>query len=95
MRLGLALPPQPFVPPEQPAPTSNALDAIVSRRDVWFRGSGFVETPIFDRAKLGPGHEFAGPAIVEQTDTTTVVPPDARAEVDTFGNLLIKLGKEI
>ena len=95
MRLGLALPPQPFVPPEQPAPTSNALDAIVSRRDVWFRGSGFMETPIFDRAKLGPGHEFAGPAIVEQTDTTTVVPPDARAEVDTFGNLLIKLGKEI
>ena len=95
MRLGLALPPQPFVPPEQPAPTSNALDAIVSRRDVWFRGSGFVETPIFDRAKLGPGHEFAGPAIVEQTDTTAVVPPDARAEVDTFGNLLIKLGKEI
>ena len=95
MRLGLALPPQPFVPPEQPAPTSNVLDAIVSRRDVWFRGSGFMETPIFDRAKLGPGHEFAGPAIVEQTDTTTVVPPDARAEVDTFGNLLIKLGKEI
>jgi N-methylhydantoinase A len=95
MRLGLAVPPRPLAPPVQPEPIGNAEDAIVSRRDVWFGASGFVDTPIFDRSKLGPGHRFAGPAIVEQTDTTTVVPPDAGVEIDTFGNLLIKLGDAV
>jgi N-methylhydantoinase A/oxoprolinase/acetone carboxylase beta subunit len=46
-------------------------------------------TPIFDRARLGAGDEFAGPAIVEQMDTTTVVPPGFTARVDRFGNLVI------
>jgi N-methylhydantoinase A len=65
-------------------------DAITARRMVWFRHVGFVETPVYDRAKLAPGHEFTGPAIVEQTDSTTVVPPKLPVTVDGTGCLQIR-----
>jgi N-methylhydantoinase A len=70
----------------------------------WFRvGRGFVidpvrfnggwlDTPIFDRASLGRGATLAGPAIVEQPDTTVVIDPGATAIVDDLGNLVISVG---
>lgn len=94
MRLGLAVPPQPATPTPLTAAASEVETAIAGRREVWFAATGFVETPVFDRAKLGPGHRFAGPAIVEQTDSTTVVPPNASAEIDPLGNILIRMGGE-
>jgi N-methylhydantoinase A len=54
--------------------------------------SGWFETAIFDRASLGRGAEFAGPAIVEQSDTTVVIDPGASAIVDSLGNLVISVG---
>ena len=50
---------------------------------------GFVETPVYDRARLGAGHRFDGPAIVEEMDSTTLVLPGYGVEVDRYGNLLI------
>ncbi len=91
MRLALAVPPRPFKPPVQETAPGNAADAIGARRDVWFAATGFTETPVYRRAALGPGHRFAGPAIVEQTDSTIVVPPGAAAEIDGLGNILIRL----
>ncbi len=66
-----------------------AAGAIVSRRPVWFRDGGFVDTPILDRARLGPGHRLEGPAVIEQSDATTVVPPGASVEIDAAGCLNI------
>ena len=37
-----------------------------------------------------PGTVLEGPTIVEQEDTTTVVPPDFRATADAHGNLIIE-----
>lgn len=75
--------------------TGDAEQARVDRRPVYFvETEGFTETAIFDREKLMPGASFEGPAIVEQYDTTTVVPPGASAEVDRFGNLIIEPGVE-
>ena len=91
MRLGLAVQPQSSEPLKIAAAENEVRDAIASWRNVWFPGTGFVDTPIYDRAKLGAGHSFDGPAIVEQTDSTTVVPPDAAVEVDALGNILIRL----
>jgi N-methylhydantoinase A len=54
--------------------------------------SGWFETAIFDRASLGRGMEIAGPAIVEQSDTTVVIDPGASAIVDSLGNLVISVG---
>jgi N-methylhydantoinase A len=38
---------------------------------------------------LFPGHTFKGPAVVEQSDTTTLVEPDMKVRVDALGNLLV------
>ena len=59
-------------------------------RDVWFPGTGFVQTPVYDRARL-PVRGLEGPAIIEQMDSTTVVPPGAHVHPDRFGNLLIEV----
>ncbi|MCK0198175.1 hydantoinase/oxoprolinase family protein [Ancylobacter sp. 6x-1] len=64
--------------------------APVSRRPVWFDGESH-DTPVYDRATLPCGFSFTGPAIVEQLDSTTVVPPGAMAEVDRFLNIIIRV----
>jgi 5-oxoprolinase (ATP-hydrolysing)/N-methylhydantoinase A len=51
--------------------------------------NAFVETAVYARYALVPGIEIAGPAIVEERESTTVVPPDMRATVDPFLNLVI------
>ena len=47
------------------------------------------ETPFYDRAALRAGDRIAGPAIVEQYDTTVVIPPRCEAEIDRRGNIVI------
>jgi N-methylhydantoinase A len=73
-----------------PRATTEVGTAIVGRRDVWLPEAGaFVPCPVYNRDRLGPNHEFAGPAIVEQMDATTLLLPDQRARVDEFTNLVI------
>jgi N-methylhydantoinase A len=54
---------------------------------------GWFDTPIIDRASLGIGATLAGPAIVEQPDTTVVIDPGATSIVDGMGNLVISVGE--
>jgi N-methylhydantoinase A len=69
-------------PPAQAEPRAE--------RPVWFaQCSGFAPTPIYDRYALGEGAVLAGPAIVEEIDSTTVVLPGYQARVDGLGNLLV------
>jgi N-methylhydantoinase A len=66
------------------------------RRRVHFAGLGWKACPCLDREQLGVGAVVTGPAIVEQLDTTTVVPPGHRARVDGVGNLVIRtVGKTV
>jgi N-methylhydantoinase A len=60
----------------------------VASRRVWF-DEGWVDTPIYRREHLRSGVEFAGPAVVEQLDATTIVEPGDRVCVDALGNLEI------
>jgi N-methylhydantoinase A len=53
--------------------------------------AGLLDVPVYAREKLRPGHCFAGPAIVEQYDATTVVCPEQTARVDEFGNLIVEI----
>jgi N-methylhydantoinase A len=50
---------------------------------------GFLDTPVYDRPRLLPGDTLAGPAILEEPDSTTIVPPGYRVRVDGHLNLLI------
>ncbi len=85
--------------PEIPAPPpadGPAADAVIARRPMAFGDADAVariETPIYDRTRLRPGHAFEGPAVVAQDDSTTLVPPSLRAEVDALGNLIIHVGE--
>jgi N-methylhydantoinase A len=51
-----------------------------------------LETTIYQRDLLPVGAAFSGPAIVLQTDSTTVVPPGAEAIVDPTGSIILTLG---
>jgi N-methylhydantoinase A len=67
-----------------------------AHRKVWFEdGADYVETPIYDRADLAAGQQVDGPAIVEQLDTTTVVPPGWTATTDTLGVLTLRAKEQI
>ncbi len=62
--------------------------AIPSRhRPVHF--GHWIDTPVYDRISLHPGHVFDGPAIIEQADTTSVIEPGMTARVDPFHNILV------
>ena len=51
--------------------------------------AGRCETRILRRESLGPGSTLEGPAVIEQLDSTTVLPPGLRGAVDDSGNLII------
>ncbi len=51
---------------------------------------GFTPTPIYDRYRLSPGAAFSGPAIIEERESTVIVGPGARCEVDEHYNLVVE-----
>jgi N-methylhydantoinase A len=72
------------------APTGET-PAPVSRRPVWFEPDAPLDTPVYDRETLPAGLRLAGPAIVEQRDSTVVIPPGTTAEVDPYLNIIIRV----
>jgi N-methylhydantoinase A len=60
-------------------------------RRVFFAGTGFVDVPVRDRAALSRDEPIEGPAIVEQVDSTTIVPPGATVRVGEIGELMIRV----
>src|SRR5213594_4926957 len=79
--------PRPVVRPSAQA-HGRLDDARVGERRAYF--DGFVSAAIYERARLPLGARLAGPAIVEQMDTTTVIPPGVTAVVDEAGNLRLR-----
>lgn len=96
---GPAIDPQTIrlIPPETPgAPDQFTYGRSVLRpllpkttRPAAFGPAGAVPTPVYDRYRLPPGARIAGPAIVEERESTTILPPGATLEVDALGCLWI------
>lgn len=84
-RPAFRLAPEPVGPPD-PAP------ALRGERAVYFDDPepGERRCPVYDRYRLAPGMRLAGPAIVEERETTIVVPPGWHAEVDAYRNLILE-----
>ena len=81
-----------FALAKQPSTTEDVSGAVKRERQVYFKGNGgFVATPCYDGDRLSPGHVIKGPAIIEETKTTVVVPPGGRIEVDIYGNYVAEL----
>jgi N-methylhydantoinase A len=77
---------------KQPSTTEDVSGVVKRERQVYFKGNGgFVATPCYDGDRLSPGNVIKGPAIIEETKTTVVVPPGGRIEVDIYGNYVAEL----
>lgn len=81
--------PAPVLPELPPhARDARGEDATIGQQTVHLE-SGTVNCPIIERGKLGADAVIAGPAILTQLDTTTLVLPGQIGRIDRFGNLLI------
>jgi N-methylhydantoinase A len=68
---------------------SDVSAALAGESRVWVNG-GWGNAKIYDRSLLRAGNVMAGPAIVIEMDSTTLVLPEYSGEVDAFGNILIR-----
>jgi N-methylhydantoinase A len=79
--------------PKKVTPSGRKIeDAVKAKRKVDYI-TGIHEAVIYDGDLLEPGMRFAGPAIVEESGSTTVVMPGMPCTVDEYGNLKIQTGK--
>jgi N-methylhydantoinase A len=76
----------------QPPGRGDVESARKAARRAWFPELGWVDCPIYERERLPIEATLDGPAIVEQVDSTTVVPPGTRLDVDGYGNLVLRVG---
>lgn len=69
---------------------ASSEPAIKGHRRIYFgKEFGMFDCPIFERERMGVGEELVGPAIIEDSITTTVVYPSQKAEVDPMGNIIM------
>jgi N-methylhydantoinase A/oxoprolinase/acetone carboxylase beta subunit len=83
--------------PEAPAAAESPGAALRHEGEAWFRARGALEkvaTRFYDRAALEAGNVVEGPAIVNQYDSTTVIPPGLTARIDRSGNIVVAIGPE-
>jgi N-methylhydantoinase A len=64
---------------------------VTTRQVLFDEQDQWLETPIFQRHSLDAGTTLAGPAIVEQLDTTVLIPPGIRAQVDEWLNIRMQI----
>lgn len=68
--------------------------AVRATKPVYFRSSGWADTPVYLRDRLLAGNEIVGPALIEEHASTTVVQPGDSLRVDELGNLQIEIGSD-
>jgi N-methylhydantoinase A/oxoprolinase/acetone carboxylase beta subunit len=81
--------------PELEAGDESPDAALRHEGEAWFVVDGSLErvpTRYYDRAALQAGNRLEGPAIVNQYDSTTVIPPGIEAHVDPTGSIVIEVG---
>jgi N-methylhydantoinase A len=66
--------------------------AFGGKRPVYFAEAGrHLDTPGYDRTRLVAGNRIAGPALIEEYASTTVLHPGDTVTVDAFGDLVIEI----
>ena len=76
-------------PPVEAAPAIPYRTLPAARRPVWFSDGAPTDTPVFARADLPASWQTVGPAVIEQSDTTTVVYPGQTCVVHASGALIL------
>ncbi len=79
--------------PEKADPVETSLEAAIKgSREVDFLEAGIHSATLYNGDMLGPGMQFAGPAIIEEAEATVVIPPEMQCAVDDYGNYQITTG---
>ena len=78
-------------PRKLPLQGENSESALKGFRRAYF--DGWLDCPVYARDKLVCGNRLAGPAIVEQVDSTIVIYPGQKARADEFGNVIIEVDR--
>jgi N-methylhydantoinase A len=74
---------------------ASMVEPKTGTRPAYFPEAGeYIETPVYDRNLMMPGYAFKGPAIVEESESTLILGPDARARMDDQLNLIVDLPEE-
>ena len=83
----------PLVLPEVEAGEQTvAADALVTQRDVFFEvDQSWHKTPVYRREHLRVGNEIAGPAVIDEVSSTTLLRPGDHSRVDELGNIIITI----
>jgi N-methylhydantoinase A len=81
-----------YQPVQEPAPAApRAIEtAIKGRRRLHLAGKDSVNAVLYERERLDIGAAVSGPAIIEQFDSTTVIPPGWSGRVDAYRNLILR-----
>ncbi len=80
--------PVPKLEPEPHAVTEGA--EAIAEREVVFGGGAAVTAPVYRRDAFAPADPMEGPAVIEQLDATTLVPPGWNVRRDDYGNLVLE-----
>ena len=68
-------------------------DALKGSRQAYFT-DGYLDCPVYERALLAPDREVAGPALIEERESTCVIGPGDIVRADARRNLIVELGAE-
>ena len=77
-------------PEKHPRTGRKLIAAINGKREVDYVEAGIHQATIYNGDVLEPGMSFIGPAIIEESGTTVVIPPGLPCQVDDFGNYCIQ-----
>jgi len=75
------------------SPDARGDGRVGTRRAFCPRARAWADFAVHRRAAIAPGVPFPGPAIVEENESTTVIPGGARARVDEHGSLIVELAE--
>jgi N-methylhydantoinase A len=93
LRLRMTQPAETYRPPPGEPVPGDGQAALCAERPIYFDGA-LAPSRIYSREGLVPGDSIAGPAMITEYTSATLLPPGCRASVDAFGNLVIAVGKE-
>lgn len=90
VRVRMVAPAEPFEQVRTELREGDGSGALTGTRPAYFDGH-FQTTRVYDRTRLLPGDTFAGPAIVSEYSSATILPPGDVLRVDGLGNLVIEV----
>jgi N-methylhydantoinase A len=90
VRVRMVCPGEPFEQEIEPLQEGSGEQAIVGTREVYFDGA-FQTTLVYNRELLRCGDTFAGPAIISEYSSATILPPRDVLRVDGLSNLVIEV----